>query len=438
MLEFVDYLLGSICLSAFFISCGKYLFNGKIDKSLKFIIITIILIFIIMVNYMSLTNVARTMVAYMTILIVYRILFTKSILKSAIASLISYVLIALGEVLFIAIISGLSYIGISVTILELIGGFFANLIISLVSYLLLLFVYRPLRVILNKVRDYNRITLIFTFILLVTANCTLLYKVYFHKYKVDSYLILNLVLLVALSFIAFILIKQQYDKSKLSDEYEKYVEYSKQSEKLVNQYSISQHENKNELIVIRSMVRKNNKELINYLDEIITSKDKIAEVWVREIRYLPFGGLKGFVHNKISEMKDNGVNVFLNISKSVENSILKELNIKQNNQLLKIIGVFLDNAREAAMFSKEKEVSINVYTNETGVVFEIANTYINDIDFSKIYKIGNTNKGKGRGYGLALVDVIVSENSIFENEVKKIDNYFMQVLKINNKKNRSN
>jgi len=419
MLEFFDYLLGSICLSAFFISGGKYLFNGKFDKSLKFLVTTIVLVFIIMINYMSLDNVARTMVAYMTILIVYRILFNNSILKCAIASLISYVLIALGEVAFIAIISGLNYMGLSVTILELIGGFFANLIISLVSYLLLLIIYKPLRNALSKVKDYNRFTLILAFILLVTANCTLLYKLYFHKYKVDSYLVLNLVLLVALSFIAFILIKQQYDKSKLSDEYEKYVEYSKQSEKLVNQYSISQHENKNELIVIRSMVHKNNKELINYLNEIITSKDNISEAWVREIRYLPFGGLKGIVHNKISEMKDNDVNVLLNISKSVENSILKELNIKQNNQLLKIIGVFLDNAKEAAVCSKEKEVVISFYTNDEEVVFEIANTYINDIDVSKIYKMGHTNKGKGRGYGLALVDVIVSENKIFEMKLRR-------------------
>jgi len=425
-----EYLMGSVLLSLFFIYSGKKNFGVRWKLNLKTLLVIFAMVIIITVNYMYLDNIAKTSVAYLTILISYRILFDRPIIQCVIAAVVPCILMAIGEVSFIAIISVLNLLGISVGVMELIGGFFANLIIVLLSLLMLMIVYKRISKLLSKVGEYNKLTLIITFILLVTINCTLFYKLYFHKYQVDNYLLFNAFLILSLSYIAFVLIKQQYDKIKISDEYGKYVEYSKQSEKLVDQYSINQHENKNELIIIKSMVHKNNKELLEYLDEIISSKDNIDDAWIRSLRYLPFGGLKGIIHNKVSEMKDKYINVFLNISKSVENSKLKNLSIKDNNQLSKILGVFLDNAMEAAILSEDKEISICVFLEDNEVVFEISNTYITDIDISRIYEMGHTSKGRGRGYGLSLVNAVIKENKIFTNEVKKIDKYFVQILKI--------
>lgn len=430
MEQILQYLIGSIFMSIYFVHSGKLLFKDVFDKSLKNFIIMLFLIIFIIVNYMILDNIIKTATLYLMVLIIYRLIYNRSVLQCAMVSFVSYLGIALGEVSFIAVLSLIKLLGISINVTLLSGMAVTNIIILFFATLFILIVCKPISNLLKKIKEYNKITLIATFTLLLTTICTLFYKLYFHKYKVDNYLLFNLVLVLALAYIAFIIIKQQYDKSKLSDEYEKYVNYSKHSEKLVDQYSISQHENKNELIIIKSMVHKNNKELLEYLDEIISSKDNIDEAWIRYLRYLPFGGLKGIIHNKISEMKDNGINVFLNISKEIENSKLKDLNIKHNNQLSKILGVFLDNAREAALLSEDKEVAVSVYMEADVVIFEISNTYINDVDLSKIYNVGNTSKGKGRGYGLALVESLLKENKIFKNDVKKIDNYFVQILKI--------
>lgn len=431
MKEIIEYLIGSLFLCYFFVNSCKLLFKSKIIKNFKSAITIIILMIALMLNYMFLDNMPRTAVAYITILVFNRTLFKKPILQCAIAAFVSYVLLALGELSFIACISIINLTGISIDIMDLSGSAFTNLIISLFSTLYLLLVYRPLSKIINKIKENNKIMLIITFTLFVVVNCMFFYKIYLRDYQFDKHLILNSALLIALSYIAFILIKQQYDKSRISDEYEKYVEYSRQSEKLVEKYCISQHENKNELIIIKSMVNKNNKALIEYLNEIISNKDNIDEAWIRPLRYLPFGGLKGIIHNKISEMKEIGINVFLDISKGISNCNLKKLTIKENNQLSKIIGVFLDNAKEAASLSNDKEVSVCAYIDQNSIVFEISNTYVEDIDISKIYNAGVSSKGKDRGYGLALVDSILSENKMFVNEVKKIDKYFVQILKIN-------
>ena len=68
-------------------------------------------------------------------------------------------------------------------------------------------------------------------------------------------------------------------------------------------------------------------------------------------------------------MKDNDINVFLDISKEINNCKLKQLTTKENNQLSKIIGVFLDNAKEAAQVSVKKEVSVCAYIDKEDVVF---------------------------------------------------------------------
>ena len=66
------------------------------------------------------------------------------------------------------------------------------------------------------------------------------------------------------------------------------------------------------------------------------------------------------------------------------------------------------------------------------VVFEIANSCIDYVNLTSIYNIGTSTKGNGRGYGLALVEAILNENKMFENEVKKKNDCFIQTLKIKN------
>ena len=108
--------------------------------------------------------------------------------------------------------------------------------------------------------------------------------------------------------------------------------------------------------------------------------------------------------------------------------------MKENVQLSKIIGVFLDNAREASLLSCEKEVSICIYMDTKRVVFEIANTYADSININKIYDCGHSTKGKNRGYGLPLVKMIVDESNIFENTTELQGQYFIQKLVINKQK----
>lgn len=422
--------ISSIIVGTYFIYCGKKFFNTSLSRTIYNILLILFLIVFVFINYLFLDNMVKMMTLYIVVLFVYKLVFKKNVAQCAIASLVSYLLLALGETIFLFVLSLLHYMNVISSIDAFTGTILANYFICLFGLIILLFIRMPVAATIARVKENNKFTLIFTFSIVLTAICALFYKMQILNWKYDDMLFLNIVLVISMIYIGIVIIKQHLEKSKISDDYEKYLEYSKQNETLVEQYSMSQHENKNELIIIRSMVHKSNTKLLEYLDEIIEAKDNIKDAWIRYLRYIPFGGLKGIFHNKVSVMKEEGINVFLSISKDVTKSCLKDLNMKENNQLSKIIGVFLDNAREAALSSSEKEVSICVYMEDAVVVFEISNTYSSIVDIERMYVSGFSSKGKKRGYGLALVKTFVEEGSIFENITDVKDEYFVQILKV--------
>lgn len=422
--------IGSILVGLFFVYSGSKLLNTKITKGLKTFLMLFFIIILLTLSSLFFENALKMMMIYIIVLFIYKESFHKNVSQCSFAALISYLLLVIGELIFavgIAVVD--KFVGAG-SIDKYPGNLFVNLSISLIALLILLLIYKPFRNYISKIKENSKASLIFTFALLLVTIWFLFYKIYINDFKFDEILLINGFLIIAMIYICVIMIKQRYDKSRLSEEYETYVEYSKQSEKLVEQYSISQHENKNELIIIRSMVHKNNVTLLSYLDEILKSKDNIENAWIRHLRYIPFGGLKGIMHNKISEMMDLNIKVFIDISKEIEKSNLKKLTIKENSQLLKIVSVLLDNAREASVKSEQKECSICIYMEKDVIIFEIANSYEDFIDINSINAPGFSSKGKNRGYGLTIVKNIVEDNSIFENISEIRNGYFVQIIKI--------
>lgn len=422
--------ISSIIIGIFLIYSGKHFLDTKLTINVNSILLIFCLFVFITLNHILLDNVTRFITVYVVVTLIFRILYKKDVVQCAVSTIISYFIVLIGEVLFTLLIIGAQKIGIVDNIANYTGSIIANIFICSISLIL----FFPLKGLcartISKIKQNNKISMFFTFLIVLLAISSLFYKMLINNWQVNSNLALNVIMIICLMYIGFIIIRQHIEKIKISDEYENFVIYAKQSEDLVERYSISKHENQNELIIIRSMVHKSNKKLLEYLDEIIKNKENFGDAWIRYLRYIPFGGLKGIIHNKISIMKEQKLNVCFNISRDVGNSVLKKLEIKENNQLSKIIGVFLDNAKEAALDSERKEISIYVYVKDEDVIFEISNTYSNNIELSKIYNSGYSSKGKSRGHGLTLVKMILDENPRFENYTQLVDDYFVQFLKV--------
>ena len=128
-----------------------------------------------------------------------------------------------------------------------------------------------------------------------------------------------------------------------------------------------------------------------------------------------------------------GIKVSLNISKLVENSYLGDMKTKDFKDLTRIIGVYLDNAIEAASTSKDKKLGIEIYEVKGIIQIIISNTYDNAIEKDKVGNERYSTKGKNRGHGLLLVKRILNENNRITSETKITDSLYIQTIKINEK-----
>ena len=103
--------------------------------------------------------------------------------------------------------------------------------------------------------------------------------------------------------------------------------------------------------------------------------------------------------------------------------------------LSKILGIFIDNAIDAATISPEKEISIickNVKNKFSQIT--IKNTYQNkDVSIKDMFSKGYSSKDVKSGLGLWEVSKIINSTSNASLETDKDENYFMQRLTLNYK-----
>ena len=242
-------------------------------------------------------------------------------------------------------------------------------------------------------------------------------------------------LVVALLTIGFFaigiyIIFEKIERQKELEKYTQLAEYSKINEGLLEDYRVNCHENRNHLIIIDNMVPKNNKKVHEYIKSITSNRKMNKYYFINELKNIPITELKGFINFKAMEMINDDINLQINVSPEIQKSKLKNLTLKEKENLYNIIGVLLDNAYEASMETEEKEVVLHMYKEDEEIVIMIANTYQGEVDIDKVSEYGYSSKGKNHGTGLYIVEKIINKNENLEKETSLMDNYFMQTIRI--------
>ena len=230
------------------------------------------------------------------------------------------------------------------------------------------------------------------------------------------------------------LFRQKIDNEKISKKYDELLDVMKNYENDIEEQRTLRHETKNEFATIKCKIqdKEDEESIIKYIDSVIGDKGSCNTTKYSKFKYLPSNGLKGFFYYKFIEAEKKGINVSVNISKQIENSFLKDIDTKDFKNLVRIIGVYLDNAIEASYTSLDKKLGIEIYLIKDKIEIIITNTFNNDVNLDKIGKETFSTKGKNRGHGLLLVSKILGENKIFESKNEIKGNIYIQSLKIKN------
>lgn len=309
----------------------------------------------------------------------------------------------------------------------------ATIIVNIIFIILVYIFRKPLRKILKLSSIINKEIISYT---ILTLGCVL---VVFYNAMADVKIIsknflVSIIIMIVFVIILYSLIRQKMENDKIVEKYDKLLEFIKKYEVIIEEQREARHESKNQLITIKSRIlnKVKGEEIIKYVDSILKDHKSYNEDKYGKFQYLPANGIKGLFYYKSMEAEEKEINLSINIGKRVENSVMSKLSTEDFKQLGRLIGVYIDNAIEASSVSEEKKIGIEIYTHDENVIIIIMNTYAGEIDEESVGKVRYSTKGNNRGYGLMLVNKILSNSKRFVAERTVTDKLYIQKLIIKN------
>ncbi|HHW48402.1 MAG TPA: GHKL domain-containing protein [Clostridiaceae bacterium] len=234
------------------------------------------------------------------------------------------------------------------------------------------------------------------------------------------FLIITLLMLVYCIYIIFN-IKISYKLEGQSIELEQQKFYNAALDNTLNNIRRFKHGYNNNLNVLYAFAKLGQyDELLNYFNEVMEMNNKLSDTTILDIKN---AALYGLVASKIQYAEDKGVDF-----KVSTNSEIKDIPNIRMIDLCEILGIFLDNAIEAAMESDEKTVLMEIFENFEYIGIIVKNTFKTYPDMNKIWNKGFSPKGEKRGMGLWIVKEILKSNKHILNNTYIKDNMFYQEL----------
>lgn len=431
MLQIISNYLGISILWIGEILFAKIVLGKKIAVNKISLIVTFVVTIIIYnIIYMYFTGTFKTFMMFAIHFLEFKFLFKLNYLKAIFLTFIYIFWLVIPDVLLIVLAN---FEEINKIIYS--DNFINSLILNLASCILILIIgfilKKPLRKIINA-EISNNIKIVFLSVATLLCVVSFLFT-FADKFRINGNSLPYLISMCVLMIILFSLIKKMIENNKLVSEYDQLLEFMTTYENEIEKQRILRHETKNEFLAIKAKLcdKQNIQEIVAYIDEILKDKIIVNQEKYAKFGYLPPNGIKGLCYFKMQEAEKLGINISINVSSKIRQSNVYNLNIKNQRDLGKLLGVFLDNAIEASVNSEKKQLGIEIYTNrENEFTMIVSNTFDNEINKNKLGNEKFSTKGKERGHGLLLVKHIIGKNKIFETKTEIINDVYVQIITI--------
>lgn len=404
----------------------------QIKKS-DFLIYNMFFIPLVILNCLTFEGMTRLILTIIfTIMALYLSVFKKDISNSVYYTL-AYELLAYISEIIISVI----FVLIFRINLNSYDKFRFSLLLFSISNCLLVYVFSKIKILNKNIRRLNLIISknhkdwIYIIIIMILLSLLLAFNKYNLGSGINYYINVGMVIFVVFSLIY--VIYNKFQRQAMEDKYNESMEYVLRYEKIINEQGKKNHEYNNQLMVIKGYINKPER-LSEYLDEVIGEHKTGQNYTVKQLGFLPDGGVKGLLYHKLSKMEDNNIKYYLYVDQNLKNKDTESFDLKTYRDLTKLLGVFLDNAIDAALKSEEKEIEVELKDKDDCLLLTISNTYDKNMDINKVGKSGFTTKGVGHGFGLSIVKDIAKTNSEIETFSSKESDKFIQTAMIYFKK----
>lgn len=427
----------NVILSGIVSSTMSYFSISNISNSKKnfheFIIYFIIFVPLLLISYEFFYGITRLILNILFIIIsLYFSIFKKDISNSVYYALV-YELLAYISEIFISVI----FVLIFKINMNSYDEFQFSLLIFSICDSIFIYLLSKNKFICKNVQRLNTIISknhkdwIYILIIMIILSLLLVFNKYNLGSDVNYYINVGMVIFVVFSLIY--VIYNKFQRQAMEDKYNESMEYVLRYEKIINEQGKKNHEYNNQLMVIKGYINKPER-LPEYLDEVIGEHKTGQNYTVKQLGFLPDGGVKGLLYHKLSKMEDNNIKYYLYVDQNLKDKDIESFDLKTYRDLTKLLGVFLDNAIDAALKSEEKEIEVELKDKDECLLLTISNTYDKNTDINKVGKSGFTTKGVGHGFGLSIVKDIAKTNSEIETFSSKESDKFIQTAMIYFKK----
>lgn len=425
-------IISSLILMSVMIYSWHILLKRKINfKSPKIYIVLAILSLVSICNYYVVNQYIRIFSVAVLLIISFYVLFKEKINVTVITPIYTQLIFMISETIFIIIITLIFQSNTEDLLKFQAASFLTNIAVTLLSFCIIQLkfvrnIYTKLLKFTDKLNRHSIIIVSMIAILIANVLAMILY------YKVEF--VYMLLFNVALTLFCFTMVllsfRSQNNYIKVYDKYNTTLNSLKEYEAMLDKYRVLGHENKNQLLTIRNMLPKSNKNVISYIDNLVENNLKDNDKAMRESLKIPAGGLRELVYTKILYMKNKKISYDLIISPEIYASDLIKIDDSTMLDICKILGVYIDNAIQEVENLPKKYVAIEMYLDKKCLVITVANNYSGIINVDKIEKSGYTSKGESHGYGLTLAKKIIDSNKRLSNTKEISNEIFKQKLKI--------
>ena len=266
------------------------------------------------------------------------------------------------------------------------------------------------------------------------AVAVILFYVVYYCYYTNQLVVYITIVVLFILYAIFIstILRDKVRYANIESKYSLSLSNLSEYEQMINQYRIATHENKNQLLLIRNMVK--DKKVLNYIDELIDNKSEDCSTY-DILKRIPLSSIRSVIYSKVLLMNNKGIKYDINIERKISSSDFSNIPDSVALEICNILNVFLDNAIEEEMDYSNKEILIEFDKVDGEIVIAISNICNKNIDLSMLSNMGYSTKGDGHGYGLTLVKNSINKySSYLRNTTELENNVFTQYLYIKGKK----
>ncbi|MCL1950905.1 MAG: GHKL domain-containing protein [Turicibacter sp.] len=143
-----------------------------------------------------------------------------------------------------------------------------------------------------------------------------------------------------------------------------------------------------------------------YYSSVLPQHEKIdkEELYLLPLVRLENIAIQGMLRGKLADAMNLGVEVSLELEDEIQEISMNPID------LIRVLGILLDNAIEAALETNAPVIKMAFIKEENRLLIVVQNNFKGEIPFDEMYRHGFSTKGEDRGIGLSNLAEILEES----------------------------